>query len=76
MLQFALTKLDTKAKMSEIKDRTKIFMDPEYVRIDLQKCDKVHQPSYHVLFLVYLLLGYNWYTTDDLNNVAVISTGM
>ena len=62
--------------MSEIKDRTKIFMDPEYVGIDLQKCDKVYQPSYHVLFLVYLLLGYNWYTIDDLNNVVVILTGM
>ena len=32
--------------MSEIKDRTKIFMDPEYVGIDLQKCDKVCQSSY------------------------------
>ena len=51
-------------------------MDPKYVGIDLQKCDKVDQPSYHVLFLVYMLLGYNWYTTDDLNNVVVISTGM
>ena len=45
--------------MSEIKDRTKSFMDPENVGIDLQKCDKVYQSSYHVLFLVYLLLGYN-----------------
>ena len=62
--------------MSEIKDRTIIFMDPEYVGIDLQKCDKVYQSSYHVLFSVYILLGYNWYTNDDLNNVVVISTGM
>ena len=62
--------------MSEIKGRTKIFMDPEYVGIDLQKCDKVYQPSNHVLFSIYPLLGYNWYTTDDLNNVVVISTGM
>ena len=62
--------------MSEIKDRTKIFMDLENVGIDLQKCDKVYQSSYHVLFSVYLLLGYNRYTNDDLNNVVVISTGM
>ena len=62
--------------MSEIKDRTKIFIDPEYVGIDLQKCDKVYRPSNHVLFSVYLLLGYNCYTTDDLNDVVVISTGM
>ena len=62
--------------MSEIKDKTKIFMDPKYVGIDLQKCDKVYKPSYHVLFSLYLLLGYNRYTTDDLNNVVVISTGM
>ena len=51
-------------------------MDLEYVGIDLQKCDKVYQSSYHVLFSVYLLLGYNWYTNDDLNNIVVISTGM
>ena len=62
--------------MSEINYRTKIFMDLEYVGIDLQNRDKVYQPSYHVLFSVYLLLGYNWYTTDDLNNVVVISTSM
>ena len=62
--------------MSEINYRTKISMDLEYVGIDLQNCDKVYQPSYHVLFSVYLLLGYNWYTTDDLNNVVVISTSM
>ena len=51
-------------------------MDLEYVGIDLQKCDKVYQPSNHVLFSVYLLLGYNWYTIDDLNNVVFISIGM
>ena len=62
--------------MNEIKDMTKIFMDPEYVEIDLQKCDKVYQSSNYVLFSVCLLLGYNWYTTDDFNNVVVISTGM
>ena len=27
-------------------------------------------------YFQYMLLGYNWYTTDDLNNVVVISTGM
>ena len=62
--------------MSEIKDKTKIFMDLENVGIDLQKCDKVYQSSYHVLFSVFLLLGYNRYTNDDLNNVVVILTGM
>ena len=62
--------------MSEIKDMNKIFMYPEYVGINLQKGDKVYQPSYHVLFLVYMLLGCNWYTTDDLNNVLVISIDM
>ena len=56
--------------MSEIKDRTKIFMDPKNVGIDIQKCDKVYQPSNHVLFSIYLLLSYNWYTTHDLNNVV------
>ena len=62
--------------MCEIKDMTKIFKDPKYVGIDIQKCDKVYQSSYHLLFSVYLLLGYNCYTNDDLNNVVVISTGM
>ena len=55
---------------------TKIFMNPEYGGIDLQKCDKVYKPSYHVIFSVYLLLGYNWYTTNDLNTVVVISIGL
>ena len=55
---------------------TKIFMDTKYVGIDLQKCDKVYQLSYHVLFSVYLSLGCNWYTNDNLNNTEVISTGM
>ena len=61
--------------MSEIKDMSKIFMDTRYVGIDLQNCDKVYQLSYHVLFSVYLLLGYKWYTTDDLNNIVIISIG-
>ena len=62
--------------MSEIKNMTKIFMNTKYVGIDLQKCDKVYQLSYHVLFSVYLSLGCNWYTNDNLNNTEVISTGM
>ena len=62
--------------MSEIKDMNKIFMDPEYVGIDIQKCDKVYQPFNYVLFSIYMLLSYNWYTTHDLNNVVVISTDM
>ena len=57
-------------------DMTKIFMDPEFVGIDLQKCVKVYQSSYCVLLLVYMLLGINWYTNDDLNNVVIISTCM